>query len=457
MRQRRWKELFSDYDCEIRYHPSKANVVADVLSRKERIKPKRIRAMNMTLQSSIKDKIIAAQKEASDESVKAKHQRLSGLLQQPEIPEWKLERIAIDFGPELVQETTKKISQIKNRLKAAHDLQKSYANKRKKPFEFTVAPRFVGPFEITERIGPVAFKLRLPKELNGVHDAFHVSNLKKCLANPTLQIPLDEIRVDAKLNFVEELVEILEREYKKLQQSRIAIVKEVVSCMLEYNFIRDGLARPLMFQSESREELLGCEKKPDLTYFHVFGVLCYPTNDAKDLGKLKPKADIGIFIGYAPAKKAYRIYNRQTRLIMETIQVEFDEVTAMASEQYTAALRPADPTATPVSTSIEQDAPAARTSSTIQETQSLVISKCVKEQLQPAQFNNDPFLDILTSEPKNVIGNPSRPVSTRRQLQTDAMWCFFDAFLTSVEPKNFKEALLKSSWIDAMQEEIHEF
>ncbi|GJW71635.1 hypothetical protein Tco_0128552, partial [Tanacetum coccineum] len=68
MRQRRWIELFSNYDCEIRYHPGKANVVADALSRKGRIKPKRIRAMNMTLQSSIKDKILAAQKEASDES-----------------------------------------------------------------------------------------------------------------------------------------------------------------------------------------------------------------------------------------------------------------------------------------------------------------------------------------------------------------------------------------------------
>ncbi|GJZ10818.1 putative reverse transcriptase domain-containing protein [Tanacetum coccineum] len=68
MRQRRWIEIFSDYDCEIRYHPGKANVVADALSRKERIKPKRIRAMNMTLQSSINDKILAAQKEASDES-----------------------------------------------------------------------------------------------------------------------------------------------------------------------------------------------------------------------------------------------------------------------------------------------------------------------------------------------------------------------------------------------------
>ncbi|GJT79522.1 putative reverse transcriptase domain-containing protein [Tanacetum coccineum] len=68
MRQHRWIELFSDYDCEIRYHPGKANVVADALSRKERVKPKRVRAMNMTLQSSINDRILAAQKEASDES-----------------------------------------------------------------------------------------------------------------------------------------------------------------------------------------------------------------------------------------------------------------------------------------------------------------------------------------------------------------------------------------------------
>ncbi|GJU01660.1 putative reverse transcriptase domain-containing protein [Tanacetum coccineum] len=128
------------------------------------------------------------------------------------------------IGPELVQETTEKISQIKDRLKAARDRQKSYADKRRKPLEFSVgeyvllkvspwkgvvrfgkkgklAPRFVGPFEITERIGPVAYRLRLPEELNGV--------LKKCLVDPTLQVPLDEIQVDAKLNFMEEPVEIL--------------------------------------------------------------------------------------------------------------------------------------------------------------------------------------------------------------------------------------------------------
>nr|GEX92070.1 hypothetical protein [Tanacetum cinerariifolium] len=74
-------------------------------------------------------------------------------------------------------------------------------------------------------------------------------------------------------------------------------------------------------------------KQPDLSYFHMFGALCYPTNDGENVGKLQPKADIGIFIGYAPTKKAFRIYNRRTRRIVETIHVDFDELTAMASEQ----------------------------------------------------------------------------------------------------------------------------
>ncbi|GJZ61045.1 putative reverse transcriptase domain-containing protein [Tanacetum coccineum] len=152
------------------------------------------------------------------------------------------------IGPELVQETTKKISQIKDRLNDARDHQKSYANKMRKPLDFSVgdyvllkvsswkgvvrfrkkgklARRFIGPFEIVEKVGLVAYRLDLPEKLNYVHDTFYVLNLKKCLADPTLQVPLDEIRVDAKLNFVEELVEILEREFKKLKRSRIAIVK----------------------------------------------------------------------------------------------------------------------------------------------------------------------------------------------------------------------------------------
>nr|GEU89809.1 hypothetical protein [Tanacetum cinerariifolium] len=119
------------------------------------------------------------------------------------------------IGPELVQETTEKISQIKDRLKAARDRQK----------KGKLTPRFVGPFEIIEKLGPVAYRLDLPEELSGVYDTFHVSNLKKCLADLTLQVHLDEIRVDAKLNFVEEPVKILEREFKKLKRSRIDIVK----------------------------------------------------------------------------------------------------------------------------------------------------------------------------------------------------------------------------------------
>ncbi|GJS59635.1 putative reverse transcriptase domain-containing protein [Tanacetum coccineum] len=88
-----------------------------------------------------------------------------------------------------------------------------------------LAPRFVGLFEIIKKVGPAAYRLDFPEELNGVHDMFHVLNLKKHLADPTLQVPLDEIRVDAKLNFMEDPVEILEREFKKLKRSRIAIVK----------------------------------------------------------------------------------------------------------------------------------------------------------------------------------------------------------------------------------------
>ena len=509
MRQRRWIELLNDYECEIRYHPGKANVVADALSRKERVKPRRIRALTMTIASSLTIQIREAQVEAMkpenvtnellrgmdkqfelksdgtryfmnriwtpkfgdyrnvvmDEAhksrysihpgsdkmyldlkklywwpnmkaeiatyvgkcltcskVKAEYQKPSGLLQQPEIPEWKWEQISMDFitklpktsggydtiwvivdrltksahflpiketdkmekltrvyikeivrmhgvpksiisdrdsrftsrfwqtlqkslgtrldmstayhpqtdgqsertiqtledmlqacvidfgnawdvhlplaefsynnsyhtsikaapfealygrkcrspicwaevgdtqlardqanesrltGPEIIQETTDKIIQIRERLKAARDRQKSYADVRRKPLEFQVgdkvllkvspwkgvirfgkrgklSPRYVGPFEILARIGPVAYRLKLPQELSNVHDVFHVSNLKKCLADESLEIPLDEIQVNTRLQFIEEPVEIMDREIKRLKQSRIPIVR----------------------------------------------------------------------------------------------------------------------------------------------------------------------------------------------------------------------------------------
>ncbi|KAD7116776.1 hypothetical protein E3N88_04044 [Mikania micrantha] len=88
-----------------------------------------------------------------------------------------------------------------------------------------LAPRYVGPFEIIERIGLVAYRLRLPDELSGVHDVFHVSNLKKCLAEESLVIPIEEIQVDEQLHFIEEHLEIMDRKVKQLRRSRIPIVK----------------------------------------------------------------------------------------------------------------------------------------------------------------------------------------------------------------------------------------
>ncbi|GJX15082.1 putative reverse transcriptase domain-containing protein [Tanacetum coccineum] len=471
MRQRRWIELLSDYECEIKYHPGKANVVADALSRKERLKPRRVRAMSITIHSGLKTKILEAQGEASkdlkapaewlrglethfkrrddggiyffdriwipsvggvrklimDEAhtsrysvhpgadkmyydlrdlywwpgmkrdiaeyvsrcltcskIKAEHQKPSGLLQQPEIPEWKWEKITMDLvtklprsssgydaiwvivdrltksahflpiredykteklariyineivarhgvpvsiisdrdgrfashlwqalqkalgtklhmstayhpetdgqsertiqtledmlracvmdfggswdthlplvefsynnsyhtsikcapfealygrkcrspviwtevgesqliGPEIMQETTEKIVQIKEGLKTARSRQKSYADKRRKPLEFQVGDRV-----LLKCVGPVAYRLKLPQELSCVHDTFHVSNLKKCLVEPDVQVPLDETEIDENLRFVEEPIEIVERDVKKLKRRRIPLVK----------------------------------------------------------------------------------------------------------------------------------------------------------------------------------------------------------------------------------------
>ncbi|GKF19537.1 hypothetical protein Tco_0068175 [Tanacetum coccineum] len=124
------------------------------------------------------------------------------------------------IGPELVQETTNKVVLIKEKLKAVRDRQKSYADNRRKPLEFEVEDL------VLLKVSPwKAYRLRLPEELSSVHDTFHVSNLKKYLADANLHVPLDEIKVDKTLRFVEEPIEIIDREVKSLKCSKIPIVK----------------------------------------------------------------------------------------------------------------------------------------------------------------------------------------------------------------------------------------
>ncbi|GJR39224.1 hypothetical protein Tco_1214908 [Tanacetum coccineum] len=143
-----------------------------------------------------------------------------------------LRACAIDFGkgwaevgavqltsPEIVQETTEKIVQIKQRMQAAHDQKKSYADLKRKPMEFQVGDK------VLEKVGSVAYKLELPEELSRVHNIFYVSNLKKCHADEPLAVLLDGLQFDDKLQFIEELVEIMDREVKRLKRSHIPLVK----------------------------------------------------------------------------------------------------------------------------------------------------------------------------------------------------------------------------------------
>ncbi|GJW21778.1 putative reverse transcriptase domain-containing protein [Tanacetum coccineum] len=123
-------------------------------------------------------------------------------------------------GLEIVHETTEKIIQIKKRIQAARDRQKSYADRRCKPLEFEVGDKVM-----LKVVGTLAYRLELLEQLSRVYSTFHVSNLKKCFVDEPLAIPLDEIQIDDKLHFIEEPVEIMDREVKRLKQSRIPIVK----------------------------------------------------------------------------------------------------------------------------------------------------------------------------------------------------------------------------------------
>ncbi|GKE73275.1 putative reverse transcriptase domain-containing protein [Tanacetum coccineum] len=151
-------------------------------------------------------------------------------------------------GLEIIHETTEKIIQIKKRIQAAHDRQKSYVDRRRKSLEFQIGdkvmlkvspwkevirfgkrgklnPRYIGTFKVLAKVGTISYRLELPDQLSHVHSTFHISNLKKCFSDKPLVIPLDEIQIDDKLHFIEEPAEIMDREVKRLKQSCIPIMK----------------------------------------------------------------------------------------------------------------------------------------------------------------------------------------------------------------------------------------
>ncbi|GKD80999.1 putative reverse transcriptase domain-containing protein [Tanacetum coccineum] len=220
MRQRRWIELLSDYDCVIRYHPGKANAVADASSQKEWIEPLRVRALVMTIGLDLLSQIIEAQKEVvKTENIEAED--IGGMLK-------KLEARA---DGTLCLDNRKSIGYPAVGLENGWDrnlplVEFSYNNNyhtsiKVAPFEALYGRKCRSPVWI----GPVAYRLELPQELNMVYNVFHICNLKKCLSDEALIIPLEEIQLNDKLNFVEELIEIMDHEVKKLKQSRIPIVK----------------------------------------------------------------------------------------------------------------------------------------------------------------------------------------------------------------------------------------
>nr|GFA02482.1 Gag-Pol polyprotein [Tanacetum cinerariifolium] len=168
------------------------------------------------------------------------------------------------------------------------------------------------------------------------------------------------------------------------------------------------------------------DQKPSVKFFHIFGSLCYIVIDGENLDKMKEKHDECIFLGYSTQLRAYRVFNKRTRMIMESIHVNFDELPHMASDHIN------------------------RGETSSRHVDSSNMHTFYQRYPSEHRWTKDHPLE-------QVIGNPSQSVRTRRQLESDAEMCMFTLTVSRTEPKNIKEAMADSAWIESMQEELHQF
>nr|GEU47343.1 hypothetical protein [Tanacetum cinerariifolium] len=437
--------------------------------------------------------------------VKAEHQKPSGLLQQPEDPDYhssvKCAPFEALYGRKCrtpiawAEETTEKIMQIKERLKAARDRQKSYADNLRKPLEFSFGDKVL--LKVSPRKGVVRF---------GIHNTFHVSNLKKCLVDVNLHVPLEEVKINDKLHFVKEPIKIMDHKVKKPKKAnsycksslefptrtiiymgmrrrdeaqvsatvrqrpiclmakatssqawlwhrrlshlnfdtinllskndivigipKLKFVKDLLcsSCLkmkhLKFSLISSGLSKEdFMLKAEAIATACFTQKlslviprhektpyhiinyrKPSVKFFYIFGSLCYIVRDGENLDKIKEK-----------------------EMVEENAQVENDEFINIFS--------------TPVQDRGEK------------------ASRHVDSSNMHTFYQRHPSEHRWTKDHllKQVIGNPSQTVRTRRQLESDGEMCMFALTVSRTGPKNIKKAMTDSIWIELMQEELYQF
>nr|GEU51068.1 retrovirus-related Pol polyprotein from transposon TNT 1-94 [Tanacetum cinerariifolium] len=212
------------------------------------------------------------------------------------------------------------------------------------------------------------------------------------------------------------------------------------------------------------------DRKPSVKFFHIFGSLCYIVKDGENLDKIKEKGDACIYVGYSTQSRAYRVFNKRTRVIVEMIHVNFDELPQMASDHVSSDLGPQcqrtalEHDSLSPSLQCQENVPQADKTVTTSNELDLLFSLMFDELLNGSSQVVSKSSAVTTVDAPNhhhpleqVIGNPSQTVRTRRQLESDAEICMFSLTVSRTEPKNIKEAMADSAWIKSMQEELHQF